>query len=113
MCRHALTHAYLATTSRFTNAAQMVPVKEITVDVRGDKVRHAQSTDVWSSIPHMVLVDGHADMGAHTFAEHAKDQAKYVLHKYWVHFGGRGALSDTFTRNTSFGSMHELSLIHI
>ena len=63
MCRHAMTHAFLATISRFSKAAQMVPVKHMTVDVRSEEVAHVQSTDVWSSIQRMLVVDGHSDMG--------------------------------------------------
>ena len=83
----------------------MVPVNEISVPVRGESVTHVQSTEECTSMYRMILVDGHSDMEAHTFAEHAKHQVKYVLHKYWVNFGGREALSDTVSTNTFVGGI--------
>ena len=112
ICNHVLVQSHISSEDGYSDAVRMpptIPVPKRNPDKEDDNVGklNVRTSDMWTTIHHMLIEDGHSDAGSFVFQPHVVKQAKSCIHKWNLYFGGKSVISPTATADSSVGAMHQ------
>ena len=110
ICRHKMIYSTVATLDGYSNAASMPgtillprPIGDID-DV--NPVGSVQTEDIWTTIHHMLIEDGHSSCGSFVFHPHVVKQCKAAIVRWGQYYRGKMQLAPATTADSSVGGMH-------